>query len=87
LEAYVLVQTETKGREPVADELRAIPDIVWAEDLRGPYDAIARVRADSRQDLLRRVLEEVRKVPGVTRALPAPLARPVVEAPAANEAA
>jgi hypothetical protein len=87
MEAFVLVQTEAKGRELIADELRSIPGIVWADDLRGPYDAIARVQADSRQDFLGRVVADVRKVPGVTRALPAPVVDSVVEASVSDEAA
>lgn len=87
MEAYLLIQTESKGRTPVAAELRTIPGIVWADDLRGPYDAIARARAGSSQDLVRRVVPEVRRVPGVTRALPSPLVHPIMDASAPDEAA
>ena len=43
--AYVLVQTATQdGR--IANLLRRVPGIVFAEDVRGPYDALALVRSD-----------------------------------------
>ena len=42
--AYVLVQTATQdGRIAL---LRRLPGIVFAEDVRGPYDALALVRSD-----------------------------------------
>jgi DNA-binding Lrp family transcriptional regulator len=72
LQAYVLIQTETES-QPLADELRAIPDIVSAEDVTGAYDAIAVVRSGSMRHLTEVVLAQIRKLPGVMRALPAPL--------------
>jgi DNA-binding Lrp family transcriptional regulator len=72
LQAYVLVQTEPHSQS-VAGDLRALPDIVSAEDVTGAYDAIAVVRSDSMRHLTDVVLEQILGVPGVTRALPAPL--------------
>ena len=46
-----------------------------ADDLSGPYDAIAIASASSARDLFDRVLPEIRELPGVTQALPAPLVR------------
>jgi hypothetical protein len=43
-----------------------------AEDLTGAYDAIALVQADSTLSLMDAVIGEIRRLPGVTRALPAP---------------
>jgi hypothetical protein len=40
LEAYVLIQRE-KALEPLVGALRTIPGVVWAEQLRGPYDGAA----------------------------------------------
>jgi hypothetical protein len=54
-------------------------EIVSADDLTGPYDAIALASANSSRDLFERVLPEIRKLPGVTQALPAPLMGPFVE--------
>ena len=73
MKAYVLIQTEDE--EPLAARLETIPQIVLAQDLRGAYDAIALARTDSMRQLTDQVIEEIRKLPGVTHALPAPLLR------------
>jgi hypothetical protein len=76
--AYVLVQTETQdGR--IANLLRRIPGIVFAEDVRGPYDALALVRSDAGGDSFQAIVDQVRRLPGVIHALAAPLARETVE--------
>ena len=72
MQAYVLIQTEPHS-QPLAEELRALPDIIAAEDVTGAYDAIAVVQSDSMRHLTEVVLEEIRGLPGVTRALPAPV--------------
>jgi len=72
--AYVLIQKRSDS-EPVATTLRAMRGIVSADDLSGPYDAIAIASASSARDLFDRVLPEIRELPGVTQALPAPLVR------------
>jgi DNA-binding Lrp family transcriptional regulator len=74
LQAYVLVQTERPG-EPLSPRLKTIPGILSAEDLTGAYDAIALVEADSSRRLMDDVITEIRRLPGVTRALPAPWIR------------
>lgn len=74
MHAYVLVQTERPG-EPLSPRLKTIPGILSAEDLTGAYDAIAVVRADSSRRLMDDVITEIRRLPGVTRALPAPWIR------------
>lgn len=67
--AYVLVQTATQdGR--IANLLRRLPGIVFAEDVRGPYDALALVRSDGGFEA---IVDRVRGLPGVTHALAAPL--------------
>jgi hypothetical protein len=67
--AYVLVQTATQdGR--IANLLRRLPGIVFAEDVRGPYDALALVRSDAGFEA---IVDRVRGLPGVTHALAAPL--------------
>jgi DNA-binding Lrp family transcriptional regulator len=72
LQAYVLIQTNG-GKELVADEVRALPDIVSADDVTGAYDVIAVAESGSMRHLTEIVLAEIRRLPGVVRALPAPL--------------
>ena len=76
--AYVLVQTATQdGR--IANLLRRVPGIVFAEDVRGPYDALAFVRADAGGDSFEAIVDQIRGLPGVLHALAAPLARETVQ--------
>ena len=73
--AYVLVQTATQdGR--IANLLRRLPGIVFVEDVRGPYDALALVRSDAGFDA---IVDRVRGLPGVTHALAAPLVHESVD--------
>ena len=74
MQAYVLVQTESRRRQ-IAEELRAISGIVFAEDVTGPYDALALANQESGAEDLQGMLEQVRQLPGVIHALAAPLAR------------
>lgn len=67
--AYVLVQTATQGGR-MADLLQKLPGVVFAEDVRGPYDALALVRSDGGFEA---IVDRVRGLPGVTHALAAPL--------------
>ena len=76
--AYVLVQTATQdGR--IAKLLRRLPGIVFAEDVRGPYDALALVRSDAGGDTFESIVDQIRGLPGVIHALAAPLARETVQ--------
>jgi hypothetical protein len=72
MKAYVLIQTDGH-REPPAQRLRALAHVDSAEDVTGPFDAIALVRPRSTQHLMDEILREIRTLPGVTRALPVPL--------------
>lgn len=72
MRAYVLVQTQP-GDGSIAATLRTIPGVDFAQDLRGPYDAIALARSDSRPRAIESVVAEIRKLPGVIRAVTAPV--------------
>jgi len=71
--AYVLVQTATQD-DGIARRLREVPGIVFAEDVRGPYDALAFARSDVMGDAFETILDQIRGLPGVIHALPAPVA-------------
>jgi hypothetical protein len=70
--AYVLIQAESLGA-PLAHQLREIPGVVSADDIDGPYDAIALARSESTAGLMEHVVEPIRRLRGVQRALVAPL--------------
>jgi hypothetical protein len=71
--AFVLVQTDTQNGR-IARLLRDVPGIAFAEDVRGPYDALALTRADVNGDVFQGILDQIRELPGVIHALAAPLA-------------
>ena len=74
MQAYVLVQTDTRRRD-VTDRIRALPQVVFAEEVSGPYDALALARSDGHG--FDDVLGRIRELPGVIHALAAPLSRQI----------
>ena len=77
IQAYILVQSlpEANG---IARLLRNVPGVILAEDLRGPYDAIVLADTQSNGRTLQGIVTGIREVPGVTRALSAPLSNPAI---------
>jgi DNA-binding Lrp family transcriptional regulator len=71
--AYVLIQTEVGKAAGVARQIREIVGVVLAEDVTGPYDVIARVEADSIDELGRLVVSHVQLIEGITRTLTCPV--------------
>ena len=71
-DAFIFVQTERWGTS-VADRLRTIPGIVAADEVSGPYDALALARTAEGGAGIDPILDAVRDVPGVLRAIAAPL--------------
>lgn len=71
--AYVLIQTEVGKAAGVARQIRDISGVVLAEDVTGPYDVIARVEADSIDELGRLVVSQVQLIEGITRTLTCPV--------------
>ena len=71
--AYVLIQTEVGKAAGVATQLREIAGVVVADDVTGPYDVIARVEADSVDELGRLVVSHVQSIAGLTRTLTCPV--------------
>ncbi|MGH2545694.1 MAG: Lrp/AsnC ligand binding domain-containing protein [Actinomycetota bacterium] len=74
MDAYVLIETDM-GTRPIAGSLRAVPGVLFAQDVSGPYDALALARSDPDGEALRQILAQVRAFPGVIRALAAPVVR------------
>ena len=75
MKAYVLIQTA--DAEPIGEALRLLPGVISADNLRGPYDAIALVNSASAEHPIGRILDD-KRLPGVIRTLTAPLVRPIM---------
>lgn len=74
VEAFVLIQTEVGRAEVVAKQLSALPGVLTAEYVTGPYDVVVRVGADTLADLQANVVAPVQQVTGITRTLTCPIA-------------
>src|SRR5207249_3038803 len=72
MHAFVLIQADP-GPESLAASLRAIPSILRADTVSGAFDAIVLVQAPSVHELMQDVVARIVALPGVRRALPAPL--------------
>ena len=83
-EAYVLVQAEP-GTLPIAARLGNVAGVIEAHDVSGPYDALA-VAASDEGSGVDRIVEQIRDLPGVLRAIAAPMA-PAEAAKLAHQAA
>ena len=73
VQAYILIQTEVGKASSVAEVVGAIPGVVRAEDVTGPYDVIVRAEADTVDDLGRMVVARIQRVEGITRTLTCPV--------------
>ena len=66
--AYILIQ-RNDVIDPIAPALRAIPGVLVADDVLGPYDAIVLAKHEAIERPVSDVVEEIQRLPGVTRAL------------------
>ena len=57
VQAYILIQTEVGRAAAVATAIAAIPGVALAEDVTGPYDCIARVEAETVDELIALAME------------------------------
>ena len=71
--AYVLIQTDMDKAASVAESVRQIEGIVFADIVTGPYDIIAKADVESMDSLGRVVVRNVQLAPGVNRTLTCPV--------------
>ena len=71
--AYVLIQTDVGHAADVVRAISQLEGVVQAEGVTGPYDVIARVEADSIDELGRLVVTHVQSIAGLTRTLTCPV--------------
>jgi DNA-binding Lrp family transcriptional regulator len=69
VEAIVLVQVKAGASSAVAKAVGEMAEVSEAYVVTGPYDVIARVEADSLDDLGRMVVSSIQPVEGVSRTL------------------
>lgn len=69
VQAYVLIQTEVGKSGSVTQAIRAISGVVATDEVTGPYDIVAKLEAESVEQLGALVLAKVQEVSGITRTL------------------
>ena len=69
VQAYILIQTEVGKAAAVAREIADVKGVTQAEDVTGPYDVIARVEAQTVDELGKLVIAKIQDVEGITRTL------------------
>ena len=69
VQAYILIQTDVGKAASVATAIAAVPGVLQAEDVTGPYDVIARVEAGNVDELGKLVIARIQEVAGITRTL------------------
>lgn len=74
MEAFVLVQAAVgaRGRD-VSRLIRDVPGVVFAHDITGPYDVIAKVQAPSLDRLAREVITPIQQLDGILRMMVCPI--------------
>ena len=73
VEAIVLVQVRVGASSAVANAVGQVAGVTEAYVVTGPYDIIARVEADSLDDLGGMVVSGIQEVEGVSRTLTCPI--------------
>ena len=64
VQAYILIQTEVGKAASVAEAIASIAGVALAEDVTGPYDVIARVEANTVDELGKLVIAKIQDVRG-----------------------
>jgi DNA-binding Lrp family transcriptional regulator len=73
VEAYVLIQAEVGRSAGVADAVRKIRGVRFADVVTGPYDVVVRAEAAEIDGLGKLIVANVQAVVGVTRTLTCPV--------------
>jgi DNA-binding Lrp family transcriptional regulator len=73
VEANVLIQAEVGRAAEVADAVREIPGVRFADVVTGPYDVVVRAEAADIDGLGELIVANVQAVVGVTRTLTCPV--------------
>jgi DNA-binding Lrp family transcriptional regulator len=74
MDAYVLILTEVGTGSKVGVAVGKVAGVSESHLVTGPYDVIARVEGKD-MNALSKLVDEVQKIPGVTRTLTCPILR------------
>jgi uncharacterized protein with GYD domain len=67
--AFVLVETEVGRISDVLNKLQSIEEVVEVYSVAGPYSIIAKIEAESFEQLAKIVPEKIHRISGITKTL------------------
>jgi DNA-binding Lrp family transcriptional regulator len=73
--AYILVQAEVGASSDVALSAKEIDGVVAVDAITGPYDVLVKVEADNMDELGKKIVSDIQKIPGITRTLTCPVVK------------
>lgn len=66
IKAYVLLTLEVDKADKIMNEIRKkVTNVIEAEEVTGPYDAIVKVEAKNFKELAREIIPAIYKIDGV----------------------
>ena len=73
--AYILVQAEVGASSDVALSAKEIDGVAAVDAITGPYDVLVKVEADNMDELGKKIVSDIQKIPGITRTLTCPVVK------------
>jgi len=73
IDAYILIQTEVGKAMQVTEQIRGVDGVVSVDPVTGPYDVIARARAEDLDLLAKGTVMPMQELDGITRTLTCPV--------------
>ena len=70
LGAYILIQAEIGAAASIADQVAAVPGVLAAVGVTGPYDVIVRAEAENAEELGDLVVARIQRIEGITTPSP-----------------
>lgn len=67
--AYLLINVATGSELQVADDLRKLDGVSGVRVVTGLHDVIAYIEAESVEELKKKIVEKIRRVPGIQRTI------------------
>ena len=71
--AYILIQAEVGSSSDVAHAAKEVAGVAQVDAITGPYDVLVRVEADNMDELGKKIVSDIQKIPGITRTLTCPV--------------
>lgn len=71
--AYILIQAEVGSASDVAFAAKEVNGVVAVDAITGPYDVLVKVEANGMDELGKKIVSDVQKIPGITRTLTCPV--------------